>query len=181
MNKSELRIRIREERKELTKEEKKEFDYAIFYKLINSKEYVNAQHIFIYVSLKDEVDTYKIIEDSILRKKHIYVPKVISEEKIMKAVQINSISELELGYYGVYEPVNLEKAIGEKYIDLVIVPGMAFDYEGGRLGYGGGFYDKFLSRLNPKVPKIALAYEFQLISKVPTEKHDVKVDRIITN
>lgn len=180
-NKSRIREYINKKRFLLKKEEKENFDRVIFNKLINSKEYIYSKHIFIYVSFNNEVDTYRIIEYALKDNKCVYVPKVISKEEGMKAVQIKSVKELKEGMYGILEPASLEFAVDEQVIDLIVIPGIAFDISGGRVGYGGGFYDRFLKKLSSNVVKLALAYDFQIVDKVPTEIHDMLVDRIITN
>lgn len=180
-SKKEIREYVNKKRFLLKQEEKENFDTLIFNKLINSKEYIDSKHIFTYVSFNSEVDTHRVIQYALEDNKCVYVPKVISKEKGMKAVHIKSVNELKKGLYGILEPVSLEFAVDEQVIDLVVTPGIAFDISGGRVGYGGGFYDKFLKKLRPNAAKIALAYDFQVMDKVPTEIHDVFVDRIITN
>lgn len=180
-SKREIREYINKKRLLLKKEEKENFDRVIFNKVINSKEYMDSKHIFTYVSFNSEVDTYKIIEYALEDNKSVYVPKVISKEEGMKAVQIKSVNELKKGMYGILEPVSFKFSVDEQVMDLVVVPGIAFDISGGRVGYGGGFYDRFLKKLNSNAVKLALAYDFQVMDKVPTEIHDVFVDRIFTN
>lgn len=180
-SKKKIREYINKKRFLLKKEEKENLDRIIFNKLINSKEYIYSKHIFTYVNFNNEVDTYRIMQYALEDNKCVYVPKVISKQEGMKAVQIKSVNELKKGMYGILEPVSLEFQVDEQVIDLVVVPGIAFDVTGGRVGYGGGFYDRFLKKLNSNTVKLALAYDFQVIDKVPTESHDVLVDRIITN
>lgn len=180
-NKKEIRDYIKIKRNELKTEEKNKFDKCIFNKLIESQEYINATNIFIYVSFQGEVDTYEIIKHAFKNHKRVYVPKVISKKFGMKAVEIKDLKDLKVGVCGIYEPDSFDNAVGENIIELVIVPGVAFDLSGGRVGYGGGFYDRFLKKLNPNATKIALAYDFQLINEIVIEEHDIKVDRIITN
>lgn len=180
-NKKEIREYINKKRLLLKKEEKENFDILILNKLINSEEYIDSKHIFIYVSFNSEVDTHRVIQYALEDNKCVYVPKVISKEKGMKAVQIKSVNELKKGMYGILEPVSFRFVVDEQVIDLAVIPGIAFDISGGRVGYGGGFYDRFLKKLNSNAVKLALAYDFQVMDKVPTEIHDVFVDRIITN
>ncbi|MCY6356491.1 5-formyltetrahydrofolate cyclo-ligase [Clostridium sp. ZS2-4] len=180
-SKKEIREYINEKRLLLKAEEKLEFDTLIFNKLINSKEYIDSKHIFTYVSFNNEVDTQRFIQHALQDDKCVYVPKVISKQKGMKAIQIKSVNELKKGMYGIWEPASFEFSVDEQVIDLVVVPGIAFDIFGGRVGYGGGFYDRFLKKLNSNAVKLALAYDFQVMDKVPVEIHDVFIDRIITN
>jgi 5-formyltetrahydrofolate cyclo-ligase len=91
------------------------------------------------------------------------------------------LSELEPGYFGVPEPVDKCPEVDTGDIDLVIMPGIAFDREGGRIGYGGGFYDRFLIKMERKVDRIAPAYDFQVVDEVPVDLWDIRIDGIITN
>ncbi|MCY6370816.1 5-formyltetrahydrofolate cyclo-ligase [Clostridium ganghwense] len=180
-SKEEIREHIKRKRALMRNGEKEILDISIFSKLINSKEYNEAKYIFVYVSFSGEVDTHKIIDYALKDNKYICVPKVISKEKGMKAVQIKNLMELKKGAYGILEPESFKHEIDEKNIDLVLVPGVAFDNFGGRVGYGGGFYDRFLKNLNQYTVKLALAYDFQVMDKVPKDELDVLVDRIINN
>lgn len=98
----------------------------------------------------------------------------------MKALKIDSLKDLQLSNYGILEPEETAEEIMINHMDLAIVPGVAFDPKGGRVGYGGGFYDRFFSNLQVKIKKIALAYEFQILDRVPIEEHDISIDAIIT-
>lgn len=183
MVKEKIQIRniVIEKRKALSKELKEVFDNNILDKILSSKEYEVAKTILVYVSFEGEVDTHRFIKHAIEDNKKVCVPKVISKEEGMKAVNISSLNDLKVGKYGILEPLDFSREVEEKEIDLVIMPGVAFDKNGGRVGYGGAFYDRFLKKLRYETPKIALAYDFQIFCKVPTEEHDEKIDRIITN
>ncbi|MEA4826430.1 MAG: 5-formyltetrahydrofolate cyclo-ligase [Clostridium sp.] len=176
-----IRNIVMEKRKALSKELKEVFDNNILDKILSSKEYKEAKTILVYVSFEGEVDTHKFIKYAIDDNKKVCVPKVMSKQEGMKAVNIGSFNDLKVGKYGILEPLDFSREVQEKEIDLVIMPGVAFDKNGGRVGYGGAFYDRFLKKLIDKIPKIALAYDFQVFDKVPVEEHDEKIDRIITN
>jgi len=143
--------------------------------------FIEAQLIFTYVSYKDEVDTIALINYAINHKKRIAVPKIISLEEGMVAIEIKSIEELKENSLGILEPVDFKNQINPSEIDFSIVPGLAFDRKGGRLGYGGGFYDRFLSNLSANANIVALAYDFQIVDTVPCEQHDIKIREVITN
>lgn len=177
--KKKLRLRIKDLRSKLVLEDKIKKDLEIFNHFIESELYKNASNIFIYVSMEDEIYTHKIIERAIEDGKSVSVPKVDLQHKLMKAVTIDSLKQLKEGVYGVLEPETFENVIAFKNIDLVIVPGLAFDLEGGRIGYGGGYYDKFLKDLEGTT-KVALSYEFQIVDKVPREVFDITVNAIIS-
>ncbi|MDP4177472.1 MAG: 5-formyltetrahydrofolate cyclo-ligase [Bacillota bacterium] len=180
-DKNEIRKLIKEKREALSIEDKAAYDEAIFNKIILLEQYKNSKIIFIYVSFDKEVDTFRIINHALENNKTICVPKVISKSEGMKAVKIESINELTAGKYGILEPKESNNIINADKIDLIISPGVAFDSSGYRVGYGGGFYDRFLSNVNDNVPVIAMSYDFQFIDKVPREDFDKPVDFVVTN
>ncbi|SCJ98257.1 5-formyltetrahydrofolate cyclo-ligase family protein [uncultured Clostridium sp.] len=181
MNKDIIRKEIAELRNNLKLEDKKILDKKVFDLLIKSDFYKKSKRIFIYVSYKNEVDTKEIIYYSLKNGKTIYVPKINIEDKTMKAIRIHSLNELYVNKYGILEPNIVDKSCSELDFDLIIIPGIAFDMKGNRIGYGGGYYDKYLSGLECKIDKVALAYEFQVIDNIVIEKHDIKVDCVITD
>lgn len=180
-NKKDIRRFILEQRDKLEPDIKKELDKKIFSELIDSEAYKNASVIFVFVSFKSEVDTHEIIKQALKDSKTICVPKINTKEREMEIFKINSLGELKEGYYGILEPGEDCPSVNSNDIDLVLMPGAAFDRQGGRIGYGGGFYDRFLSRMNKKVDKIALAFDFQILDRVPMDEFDVRVDGIVTN
>jgi 5-formyltetrahydrofolate cyclo-ligase len=181
LNKKELRQIIYKKRNELNDDIKSNWDSSILEKLLENKFYKNSKVIFTYVSFGGEVDTLKFIERALTDGKTICVPKVISKKEGMEAYKINSLNDLEKGFYGILEPKGNAELIDPSEIDMIIMPGVAFDKTNGRIGYGGGFYDRFLRRVSPDTGKIALSYAFQIFDSIPTEEFDEKVDFIITN
>jgi len=181
LNKKLIREKILRIRNSLTNEEIKNYSDKIIDALIDSEFFKQSNNIMCYVSFNSEVYTHQFISKAIENGKNISVPYVDPINKIMLPCNINSIDELVIGHYGILSPdqKNL-KSIDPKSIDLVIVPGAAFDREGYRVGYGGGYYDKFLPTLKKDAKKVGLAFSFQLIDKVPHEKYDIPVDFIIT-
>ena len=170
MDKNILRKEILESRNYLELDNKSKYDKVIFEKLINSDIYKRSKKIFTYISFGSEVDTKKFINYAISDNKDIYVPKTDKVNKEMLAIKINSLNNM-----------NVDKSkIGDKF-DLIIMPGVAFDKNGNRIGYGGGYYDKYISKINDKCVKLALAYELQIVENIKSEIHDIKVDFIITN
>ncbi|WP_461205517.1 5-formyltetrahydrofolate cyclo-ligase [Clostridium sp. DL1XJH146] len=181
MNQKEIiRNKIMYVRDNLSKEEKEKYDSIILKKLINSDIFKNSKIIFTYVSMQNEINTIDLIQNCFKNNKVVCVPKVNPKEKVMNAYQIKSLSELTEGHFGVLEPKEGNRIEPYK-IDLAIFPGLAFDKEGYRIGYGGGYYDKYFSQNNITARKIALAYEFQIMNDIPSEKHDIAVNCIITN
>lgn len=181
MDKNILRKEILERRNYLELDNKIKYDKVIFKKLINSDIYKRSKKIFTYISFGSEVDTKKFINYAISDNKDIYVPKTDKVNKEMLAIKINSLNNMNVDKLGILEPKHVDKSkVGDKF-DLIIMPGVAFDKNGNRIGYGGGYYDKYISKINDKCVKLALAYELQIVENIKSEIHDIKVDFIITN
>lgn len=180
MNKKELRKHIISRRDEISVEDRKYKDKLIFNKTIELKEFINAKSIFIFVSFGSEVDTHEIIKHALTLGKKISIPLVNKESKTMEAREISSLEDMKEGYYGILEPSENALVMNPGEIDLIIMPGVAFDLKGGRIGYGAGFYDKFLVKVPSATPKIALAYDMQRVEEVPMDTYDVKIDGVIT-
>lgn len=181
VDKKELRKVILEKRDSIDLSERAKYDENIFNSVINSHLYSEAKCIFVFVSYKTEVNTHEIIKHALSKGKRVCVPKVLSKSEGMYAVEINKFDDLKSGKYGILEPESFQNQIKEEEIDLALVPGVAFDNNGGRMGYGAGFYDRFLVKLKKDTPKIAIGYAMQIVDYIPMNEWDVKVDGIITN
>lgn len=159
--------------------------------LFSLTEYKNSHAIMFYVSMGNEVYTYEIIKTALGEKKEVSVPLILKSQNIMLPCKINDFSDLEPGPFGILQP-SKEKirnipvsspgscTQGLGLIDLIIVPGVAFDRKGNRVGKGKGFYDRFLKSINATIPKIALAFSCQIVEQIPTTENDVAVDKIVT-
>jgi 5-formyltetrahydrofolate cyclo-ligase len=178
--KDSIRKQIIEHRDSIDINTKGQWDEDIFNSLIKSEWYKKANTIFAFVSFKSETDTHKIIKYAIHDGKTICVPRIKSKQKGIEIFKIDSFDQLEKGYFGILEPIESCLAVESKDIDLILMPGVAFDRQGGRLGYGAGFYDRFLSKINTSVDKIAVAYHFQVLDNIPMDEHDVRIDGIVT-
>lgn len=144
-------------------------------------EYKNAKRIMCFVSNGSEVDTHPLIDRAILDGKSIVVPITVSKTKELLVSDLFSLEELEVGFYNIEVPKEeFLRLVNPGTIDLVLVPGVALAKDGYRVGYGGGYYDRFLARLDSSVPKIALGFDLQVVDKVPTEHFDIPVDLIVT-
>lgn len=141
------------------------------------EEFQKAKKILFYAPTHGEVDTFATIKKWIA-KKNIYMPCVNKKNHKLHIHKIESVKNLEKGTFGILEPKKYCEKILPKMLDLAIIPGIAFDRRGHRIGFGMGFYDKLLKET--KCKKIGLAYEFQIIKNVPGEPHDIPVDIIIT-
>ena len=174
--KNQLKESMLEKRNSLSKEEIFEKSAQIKKNLFSLEQYKKSKTIMFFVSFNSEVNTHSMIKDA-LKNKTLVVPKVVQHE-IEPSVIIDFDNLVESGSFGILEPIDLMK-IAYKNINLVLVPGIAFDKEGHRIGYGFGYYDKFLAKV-PKAVKIGLCFDFQVVDKIPLETHDVPVDFIVT-
>ena len=165
-------------RRELTKQEVNVRSKKVQDLLLGMRTIVDAQSIGIYVSYEGEVDTHSLIELFLRQKKNVFVPLVQREKKRMSFSQIKSLQDLSPGEYGILEPI-LELRNGrEPNLDVIVVPGVAFDNKGSRLGQGGGYYDQFLKKTD--ATSIGLAYDFQILAEIPLEEHDRPVDFVVS-
>jgi len=177
ITKKELRKILIEKRKNLPLEYRHNADYQIFRNIITSDAYQTSNTIFCFVSTEDEVNTYPIIEHALNTGKCVVVPKCIAKGS-MHAYQIKSFNDLESGKYGIQEPKEYCKLIQPSDIDLAVVPCLSCNSEGYRIGYGGGFYDRYLHGEN--FIKIAICYKELLLEEIPTDSFDEKIDIIIS-
>lgn len=179
-----LRKEILEKRDNINIDKKEMMDSDILNRFYESKYYKEAKNIFIYISFGTEINTKVIINKALEENKKIYIPRTEIKNKIMDAVEISSLDNLIESSYGILEPSKGEECVDPNELDLIIVPGVAFDRNGGRMGYGAGFYDRYFKKINKenekRIIKLALAYDLQLVEKVPMNEDDIAVDYIIT-
>ena len=179
-----LRKEILTKRKNIDVVEKEKMDKKILNKFYESKYYRESKNIFIYISYDSEINTKEIINKSLIDKKKIYVPRTEFKTRLMDAVEITSLENLIESEYGILEPSIYEPYIEPNELDLIVVPGVGFDRNGGRMGYGAGFYDRYFKKISKdkmqKIVKLALAYDFQILEDVPMNEQDVPVSYIIT-
>ncbi len=174
MNKELLRKEMLIKRKKITQKLEKSFE--ITNKIINLEKFKKAKVIAIYKNLKDEVNTNYLINYSLNVNKIVLLPRVVGNDIIFFKYQIND--KLEESIFHILEPIyNIDNIYKDK-IDLIIVPGICFDKYNNRLGYGRGYYDKFLK--NKSIYKIGISYSDLLIDIIPTDKWDIKMNLIIT-
>lgn len=175
MDKKALRSRIREKKRAMTEEEivsRSKKLAALFYE---SEAYQNARTIYGYLSYNQEVRTVPMLEKALADGKAVAVPKVYGDE--MKFILMTDLSQVCKGFAGIPEPIS-DGPEAHDPTALVLMPGLAFDSQGHRMGYGGGFYDKFLAS-EPEHPTLALCYEFQMLPSLETEPHDIPVDTVL--
>jgi len=184
-----LRARLLKTRDSIPPEQKARKDAAIMERLFALDLFKNAKGLLLYASFRSEVDTTRCLSETIRLGKRLILPAVDSRRRELILYEVKEISELKPGYMGIPEPAIREnRQVTLKDIDLIIVPGVGFDQECNRLGYGGGYYDRLLGgatgqrlRSGGRIAALALAFEEQITEKIPSEPHDVKVDMIITD
>lgn len=176
MTKQEMRIKIKQI--ELSSEYIKYSDEVIFNKLITSEVFKKSKIFFIYVSRNIEVDTIKIIKKAFELGKTVCVPKCFENSEI-KAYEIKSFDDLEIGSFNILEPKKYCREINKSDIDLSIIPCVTCDVDNNRLGYGKGYYDRFLVNTNMK--KLCLCRKHLLQEKIPVDKLDIKMDIVFTD
>lgn len=175
MDKKQLRKQIKERKKEFSLPEKIELSKPIFEKIEKEELFKKAKVVLLYYSMDDEVYTHDFVEKH-YKTKTILLPCVDGDDLILR--QYLGIESMKAGeQFGILEPIGKEFRDTDK-IDLMIIPGVAFDKEKNRLGRGRGFYDRLLKTVN--ATKIGVCFDFQVVEQVPTEDFDVKMDVVIS-
>lgn len=180
--KSSLRKSLLKKRRALSKEEVNERSGIIISKLMDLDVFKKSKTIMLYLSFKNEVDTYELIEWCFKNNKSVVAPYNIINERKMIPCEIKNLNDnIQKSSLGVFEPnIDVVNEVNLNSIDLIIVPGVAFDKNKNRLGFGGGYYDRFLSRRIKSIPTVAICYDFQLLDEVPVGNFDIPMDMIIT-
>jgi 5-formyltetrahydrofolate cyclo-ligase len=167
-----------EKRKALPKDDCKEKSLLIQRNLLSTEEYCEAKVIALYSSIHNEVETTLVIRDALLSGKTVLLPAVYAGEMFFR--ELSDITKMRKGQYGIMEPVETGRVVDPAVADMIVLPGIAFDIEGRRIGYGKGYYDKALHSLEESGKLVAICYDFQLVDEISGEPHDVRVDMIIT-
>lgn len=177
--KQELRQRLLEKRSELTKEEYTRKSAQIIRRLKGEPEFKKAHTIHCYVSIneRNEVNTRPLIKALLAAERNVVIPVTNFDSGILTHVYLNRFSDLKKNEWGVPEPIRGEEADTDD-LDLVIVPMAGGDYDKNRIGYGKGFYDRFLQQVG--CPAVGLLFERCLVDTVPTGKFDVPLDKLVT-
>ena len=175
MNKKELRAQIREQKRAMTEEEIVSRSRELGKLFAASQAYRQAKTIYGYLPYNQEVRTVPMLEQALQDGKQVAVPKVYGDE--MKFILLTDLTREKKGYAGIPEPID-DGPIANDPTALVLMPGMVFDPQGHRIGYGGGFYDKFLAS-EPEHPTLALCYDFQVLPHLETEAFDIPVDTVL--
>ena len=175
MDKKELRSKIREQKRAMTPQQIESASQKLVELFLATEQYRQAKTIYGYLPYNQEVRTVPLLEQALADGKKVAVPKIYGDE--MRFIYLADLNQVEKGYSGILEPIE-NGPLGDDPTALVLMPGIAFDKEGHRIGYGGGFYDKFLAK-EPNHPTVALCYDFQMMPHLETEAYDIPVDRVI--
>lgn len=175
MDKKALRKRIAEQKRAMTPEQIEAASQRLAERLFQTDAYQNALSIYGYLSYNQEIRTLPILRRAMIDGKRVAVPKVYGDE--MRFIWMDDLSLVAPGYYDIPEPI-ADGPVADDELALMLMPGLAFDPEGHRVGYGGGFYDRYLAA-HPDHKLVALCYGFQLVDHLDCEAHDIPVHRVI--
>lgn len=175
MNKKELRDFIRQQKRAMTVEQIESKSARLGELFAETEVYQKAETVYGYLPYNQEVRTIPILERALAEGKRVAVPKVYGDT--MKFIYMTDLTQVEKGFGGIPEPV-ADEPVATDTNALVLMPGLAFDREGHRVGYGGGFYDRFLQE-EPNHPTVALCFDFQMLPEIKTEEFDVPVDLVL--
>ena len=175
MDKTALRKQIKEKKRAMTEAQIVEASEKLGALFASCEAYRQAKTVYGYLPYNQEVRTVPMLVRALQEGKRVAVPKVYGEE--MKFIYITDLSQVEKGYAGIPEPI-ADGPVADDPTALVLMPGLAFDPQGHRIGYGGGFYDRFLAQ-EPAHPTVALCYDFQVLPQLETEEFDIPVDCVL--
>lgn len=175
MDKKQLRKQIRDLKKAMSQSEIEEKSRQLKCLFCDCKQYIEAKTIYGYLPYNQEVRTVPILEQALRDGKRVAVPKVYGDE--MRFIYMEDLTAVAKSDMGIPEPI-VDGPVADDATSLVLMPGVAFDPMGHRVGYGGGFYDKFLAA-EPNHPTVALCYDFQVLPQLDTESFDIPVDLVL--
>jgi 5-formyltetrahydrofolate cyclo-ligase len=179
--KNTIRKQVLDIRNNLSDDNVDRLSKSIFLNLTETGFLNDSDHIMVYLDFKNEVKTDFIIKHCLLHNKKVYVPICVPETHELCISRITDLNELRSGHFGIREPRSEYIRLSDiSLIDLVLVPGVAFDSAGNRIGFGAGYYDRFMKRLQPETVKAALAYSFQVVDMIPSDEYDIPADYIVT-
>lgn len=175
MDKKQLRSLIRDQKRAMSPEQIQQKSERLCELFLNTEQYKNAKTVYGYLPYNQEVRTVPALQQALQDGKQVAVPKVYGDQ--MRFIYITDFDSLEKSDMGIPEPI-ADTPVADDPAALVLMPGVVFDKEGHRIGYGGGFYDKFLAA-EPEHPTVALCYDFQVLPKLETEEFDIPVDLVL--
>jgi 5-formyltetrahydrofolate cyclo-ligase len=173
---------MRAARRKLSEAERLARSRRVWERVTALSSYQHARVVLGYMAFDDEVLTDGLMQHAMASGKQIVLPMVLSDRQGMALYVIEDLErDVATGYRGTLEPQPPRAhAVAPESLDLVLIPGVAFDLRGGRLGFGAGFYDRFLSRLPSDIPTLGLAFDFQVIPRLPLQPHDMLLNAIVT-
>jgi 5-formyltetrahydrofolate cyclo-ligase len=180
MDKAVVRKMMIRRRNDLTLNEVDSLSRKIEENLFSCKDFLNRDYVLYYLSFGKEVRTDSMIEHSLRLGKAVYVPRVVEAENKLEVCEINSLkTDFDINAFGVREPSGVPAVLLNK-IDVIVTPGLAFDSSGGRVGFGGGYYDRLFMELPGNSLRLAIAYDFQIVDSLHQDVWDKKVKKVFT-
>ena len=182
LEKRQIRQNILDIRDNMSVSEIDKLSEKIISTLVKLPVFKNSSNIMLYLSFNNEVDSFRLIDYCKRYNKRVIVPFCIKNGTKIVPTEIKDVKKgLVRSSFGFMQPKrDMVKPVDIENIDLIVVPGISFDRRCYRIGYGAGYYDRFLGKLNFKIPTVGLAYDFQIISSAPTEYHDIPLDYVVT-
>jgi len=178
-SKASVRAEMRRLRQELAPADREERSRRITDRLWALEDFARARRILFYAAGSGEVDTLPLLRRWVEEGRKPILPRV--EGEALTPVELDGLGDLGPGYQGLLEPIpGRGRVVPWEAVEVVLVPGLAFDLEGNRVGRGGGHYDRTLARLGPKTCTIGLAFDFQVVERLPVDARDVPVDLVVT-
>jgi len=173
-----LRSRMLDQRRQLSEAEVQHRSYAVQQRLLQLADYRQARTVAFYSPVHNEVSTVQLLRDALANRCSIVMPRVDGNELVF--LLISSLEDLAPGSFGILEPKVGTEPVPLHRIDMILLPGVAFDGRGHRLGYGKGFYDRALAAPGNRAKRVGMAYDFQLVEQLPVFGHDMQLDLLVT-
>ena len=176
MDKKALRSQIKEQKRQMTAHQIESASQRLTELFVATEQYRQAKTVYGYLPYNQEVRTTGLLQRALQEGKRVAVPKIYGDE--MRFIYLDDLSLVEKSSFGIPEPI-ADEPVADDPTALVLMPGLAFTKRGDRMGYGGGYYDKFLAN-EPHHPTVALCYDFQIVDRIPTDDHDIPVDIVLS-
>lgn len=175
--KTEIRRQMRSMRRALSGEEQKRAADGVYAQIMRMESYRSARTVMAYAAVRGELSLERVMEDIRASGRRLALPRC-GEGGEMDACLVTERRQLRQGAYGIWEPDEGCPLVPPEEIDLVLIPGTAFDRAGGRIGQGGGYYDRYI--IQTRAVRVGICHGFALVNRIPTEKHDVRMDAVVT-